>query len=406
MATAAQESVFPDHVPPELRWDNSLGEFAHDGDDPFLAVSRLHDGPDVFFARDVSQGIPGWILTRHELIQEAFVDFEHFTSQDGSGIGEMTGGALYLIPIDTDPPEQVAYRRVINPFFTPKAVNALEGAVRDTCDMLIAKFEDKGSCEFIEEFAVPFPSYIFLSLMGMPLEEAPKFLAWEAGMLRGETPEDRAAASMGVLGYLKQFIEDQRANPTSEMIDTIMHAEIDGKPLTDQELLGIFFTFYAGGLDTVYSTIGWSMRYLAMNPDLQQRLREDRELLDSAVDEFVRAFSVVSTKRKVAQDFTFHGVEMRKGETVLLPLFLAGRDPKAWDDPDIVDPERKPASVGFGSGPHLCAGRQLARREMRIALSALLSRFENIRIDPGKPYSFHTSPVYGIDELHLTWDRA
>lgn len=406
MATAVQDFTFPDHVPEKLRWDGSLGEFAHHGDDPFKAVARLHDGPDIFYARDVSQGHAGWVLTRHALISEAFVDFQHFSSKDGSGIGQMTGGDFYLIPIDTDPPEQVAYRRVINPFFTPKAVKELEGAVHDTCERLIAQFEGKGGCEFIEDFAVPFPSYIFLSLMGMPVEEAPKFLAWEQGMLRGETPQDRAAASMGVLGYLQQFIVEQRASPTSPMIDGILHAEIDGKPLTDGELLGIFFTFYAGGLDTVYSTLGWSLRYLATHPELQERLRGDPELIDKAVDEFVRAFSVVSTKRKVAQDFTFHGVEMKKGDTVLLPLFLAGRDPQAWDNPEEVDPTRRPASVGFGSGAHLCAGRQLARREMRIALKTLLTRFRNIRIDPGKPYEYHTSPVFGIDELHLVWDKA
>lgn len=405
MATVAQSSAFPDHVPPDLRWDHSLGEFAHEGDDPFLAVSRLHDGPDIFYARDMSQNYPGWVLTRHELIQEACVDFEHFSSEYGSGLDKMVGEGFRLIPIDTDPPEQVAFRRIINPFFTPKAVKALEQSVRDTCDMLIARFEDKGGCEFIEEFAVPFPSYIFLSLMGMPLEEAPKFLAWESAMLRGETLEVRAAASMGVMNYLKQFIIDQRANPTSEMIDSILHVELDGKPLTDVQLLGIFFTFYAGGLDTVYSTIGWTMRHLALHPELQRRLRDDPELINHAVDEFARCYSVVSTKRRIKKDFEFHGVEMHEGDAVLLPLFLAGRDPKAWNQPSEIDLDRRPASLAFGSGPHLCAGRQLARREMRIALETILSRFDNIRIDPAKPYAFHTSPVYGIDELHLVWDR-
>ena len=178
MATAAAAFTFPDHVPAELRWDHSLGDFAQIGndpfrDDPFTAISRLHDGPDIFYARDVSQGLPGWVLTRHDLIGEAFVDWEHFTSRNGSGINAMVGGDFHLIPIDTDPPDQIAYRRIINPFFTPKAVKALEDPVRDTCAMLIARFEDKGACEFIEDFGVPFPTYIFLSLMGMPQEQAP-----------------------------------------------------------------------------------------------------------------------------------------------------------------------------------------------------------------------------------------
>ncbi len=404
MATVAQAPLFPDYVPQELRWDHSLGEFAHEGDDPFLAVSRLHDGPDIIYSPDISQGHAGWILTRHALIQEAFVDYAHFTSEGGSGVNQMVGGDFHLIPIDTDPPDQVAYRKIINPFFTPKAVNSLEDSVRETCDMLIAKFEDKRGCEFIEDFAVPFPSYIFLSLMGMPIEEAPQFLEWEAGMLRGETPEARGAATMGVINYLNQFIIDQRAHPTSEMIDQILHAEFDGKLLTDMQLLGMFFTFYAGGLDTLYRTLGCTLRHLALKPELQQRLRENPGMIPHAVDEFARCYSVVSTKRVVKEDVIFHGVDMHKGDTVLLPLFLAGRDPQAWDKPHDIDLDRRPASLAFGSGPHLCAGRQLARRELRIALQAILSRFENIRIDPDKPYSYHTSPVYGIDELNLTWD--
>ncbi len=405
MATIAQPSVFPDHVPPELRWDRSLGQFAHEGEDPFVAVSRLHDGPEIVYSPDVSHENPGWILTRHDLIQEAFIDYGHFTSEGGSGTGAVIGDGFHLIPIDTDPPDQVAYRKIINPFFTPKAVKALEDAVTDTCEMLISKFEDKGGCEFIEDFAVPFPSYIFLSLMGMPLDEAPKFLAWEAGMLRGETSEARGAAMMGVLGYLKQFIIDQRANPTSPMIEQILQAEFKGEPLTDMQLLGIFFTFYAGGLDTVYSTLGWTLRHLALRPELQSRLRENPDLIDHAVDEFARCYSVVSTKRVVKQDFTFHGVDMRKGDIVLLPLFLAGRDPKAWENPAEIDLDRRPASLAFGSGPHLCAGRQLARREMRVALKSILSRFDNIRIAPGETYTYHTSPVFGIDSLPLVWDR-
>jgi cytochrome P450 len=272
--------------------------------------------------------------------------------------------------------------------------------------MLIEKFENDGRCEFIEDFATPFPSYIFLSLMGMPLDQAQQFLDWEKGMLRGETAQDRAAASMGVLMYLKNFITEQRANPGTELIEGVINSEFDGKPLTDGQLLGIFFTFYAGGLDTVYSTLGWTMRHLAMHPDQQDRLRDNPDLIDNAVYEFLRAFSVVSTKRKVREDFTFHGVEMKAGDTVLLPLFLGGRDPKAWDNPHEVDLDRKPSSLAFGSGPHLCAGRQLALREMRIALKAFLGRFKNIRIDESKPYSYHTSPVYGIDELHLTFDRV
>jgi cytochrome P450 len=405
MATAAALTEFPDHVPPELRWDHSLREFAHELDDPFLAVSRLHKGPDIVFARDATQERPAWIVTRHALQQEAFVDYEHFSSEGGSGLGQMLGNDLRLVPIDYDPPEQTAYRKIFNPFFTPREIKAMEGPVRETCDRLIASFVDRGGCEFIEDFAVPFPSYIFLSLVGMPIEEAPQFIKWEEGLLRGETLEDRVAAGLGVMHYLEGFIEEQRVKPSTALVKAIINANVEDRPITDMEILGILYTFYTGGLDTVYSTLGWIMRHLALDQDLQRHLRANLDLIPQAVDEFARAYSVVSTSRRVAKDIDFHGVDMREGDLVLMPLFLAGRDPQAWDNPHEIDLNRRPSALTFATGPHLCVGRHLALRELRIAVESFLTGFENIHIAPGENYAFHTSPVYGINRLPLAWKR-
>jgi cytochrome P450 len=405
MATVPELVRFPDHVPPQLRWDHSLREFAMEGGDPFLAVSRLFDGPDVFYARDATQGQPAWVITRHEHQREAFTDYQHFTSENGSSIDMLVGEPFRLAPIDYDPPEQTAFRRVINPFFTPGAVKAMVGPIRDTCDMLIARFEDRGGCEFTSEFAAPFPSYIFLSIVGMPIEEAPKFLVWENEMMRSHSLEQGAAAARAVLAYLRQFLAEQRVKPSTDFLRTLIDCELDGRAITDDEILGVLFTFYLGGLDTVYSTLGWIFRHLARDQDLQSRLRADPALIPHAVDEFARAYSVVSTSRRVASDFTFHGVEMHKGDKVVMPLFLAGRDPRAWDRPHDIDLARRPSALTFASGPHLCAGRNLARREMCLAIESFLSRFDNIHIRPGESYSYHTSPVYGVDRLPLEWTR-
>jgi len=405
MATTLTHFDFPAHVPVDLRWDHSMAEYAHEGDDPFLAVSRLHEGPDIFYARDATQGRPGWVITRHVLQQEAFVDYEHFTSEGQAGLNQLLGVEWHLAPLEYDPPAQVEFRKVINPYFTPKEINSMGDAVRETCDRLIAKFEDNGGCEFIEDFAVPFPTYIFLSLVGLPVDEAPQFLQWEASMLRAQTMEERITAHIEVMHYLQTFIQEQRKNPTNRIIDGIIKSKLGDRPITDDEVLGLLYTFYLGGLDTVYSTLGFIMRHLALYQDLQQRLRNNPELINDAVDEFCRAFSVVSTSRMVAKDFTFHGVEMKRGELVLMPLFLAGRDPMAWENPHEIDLNRKPSALAFASGPHLCVGRHLARRELRIALQSFLSRFDNIHIPRGETCSYHSSSVYGMDRLPLAWTR-
>jgi cytochrome P450 len=283
-------------------------------------------------------------------------------------------------------------------------VGELEARVREVCDSLIDKFAAKGSCEFIADFAVPFPSYIFLAVVGLPLDLAPQFLAWENALMRGETPAERVAAARAVADYLEQFVKRQRKAPDTDFLRGLDAAEIEGRRLTDEEILGMLYTLYLGGLDTVYSTLGWMLRHLAMDQALQSRLRADPSLIPAAVDELARAYSVVSTRRRVAKDFDFHGVRMREGDLVVLPLYLAGRDPQTHERPNDIVLDRHSGRLTFATGPHHCLGAHLARREMKVALETLLGRFAHIRIPEGERYAYHTGVVFGVDRLPLTWD--
>ena len=406
MATQAMPSFAPDHVPPELIWDHSLAEFNSELDDPFLAASRLLDGPEVFWARDGAQGRPGWIIARHALLREAFIDWEHFSSEGGMDLTQALGVNWNLNPVNIDPPRHTIYRNILAPFFSPKAVSHMEGTVRETCDRLIAKFEDRGSCDFVSEFAIPFPSYIFLALMGMPIEMVSQFFAWEQNLLRGTTMEERLTAGQEILAYLESHLKKQRAKPATPLMEGIMGARIDGRPLNDGEVLGMFYTFYVGGLDTVYGTISWSMRYIATRPDFQRYLRENLDQLPRAVDELLRLFSVVSTQRRVTKDFTFHGVEMRENDLVIMPIFIACRIPQAYPNPHAADLQRKTSTLAFASGPHLCLGMHLARREIRIAIETFLTRFDDIRIPEGETYAYHAGPTFNVDRLPLAWKRV
>lgn len=402
--TAAAQPRVPAHVPAQLVWDHSLEAFCHELDDPFLAASRLHAGPDIFWATDSGHGRPAWVITRHALQQEAFADYAHFSSEGGSGFEQMLNVSWRLIPLDYDPPQHSLYRMILNPFFTPAKVGELDAAIRTVCNSLIAAFETRSACEFVSEFATPFPSYIFLALMGMPIERAPQFLAWERALTHGATPGERLGAAQAVCSYLTEFVKEQRANPTTGLMQGIMSAQIEGRPLSDDEVLAMAHTFYFGGLDTVYSSLGFILRHLATHPSLQSQLRERPALLPQAVDELLRAFSVVSSRRCVTEDFDFHGVQMRRGDLVVLPLYLAGRDPQSHPNPHEIDLDRKSGRLTFASGPHHCLGAHLARREIRIALETLLSRFKNIHIPPGETYDFHSGVTFGVDRLPLAWE--
>lgn len=404
MATATAQVDIPTHVREDLIWRGSFDAFTSEGDDPFLAIARLHEGPPVIWATDSGYGRSGWVVTRHDLIAEVMIDYEAFTAERPGMIADLVGENVRLNPIEIDPPAHHGYRRLLNPHFTPKAVKEMESAVQGAARALIDKFADRGTCEFVSEFAIPYPSYMFLDLMDMPRDMVGEFIDWEDRIMRATDPMDRVAAARAVYAYLKAHRERQLADPANPLLDAMVHGEVDGRQLSYLESMGMFYVLYVGGLDTVYSTLGWIMRHLATHPELQDRLRADPELIPQAVEEFSRAFSVVTTHRQLAKDHVFHGVQMRKGDEIHLPLSLANRDPEVFADPHAIDIDRKPRHVAFGTGTHNCLGVHLAKRELRTVIAEFLARFRNIRIAPGEKYKYHSGRTFGIDYLPLVWD--
>ena len=223
--------------------------------------------------------------------------------------------------------------------------------------------------------------------------------------MRAPDPMDRVAAARAVYAYLKAHRERQLEHAGNPLLESMVHGEVDGRELSYLESMGMFYVLYVGGLDTVYSTLGWTLRHLATHPELQQRLRADPELIPQAIEEFSRAFSVVVTHRQLARDHVFHGVEMKKGEEIHLPLSLANRDPAVFENPHEVDIDRKARHIAFGTGTHNCLGVHLATRELRVVVEEFLRRFKNIRIKDGDAYRYHTGRTFGVDYLPLTWDK-
>jgi cytochrome P450 len=395
----------PDHVPEELVWDHRLNAFTSELDDPFVAAARLHEGPGIIWATEASLGKSGWVLTRHDFIRDAFLDFGHFSSTRDSSTGDVLGDMVRMIPVEVDPPEHHHYRNLLQPFFTPRHVNTYGGMVQETCDALIDRIADPGNCEFISEFAEIFPNSIFLSLMGMPQEQLPQFLEWEHQLLRSGDQADyekTQEAARFIFQYLYGFVTEQRERPDrTEFLDALLNGKIEGRPLSELEILGNCFLFYVAGLDTVYSTLGWIMRHLSRDLPLQEHLRGNPQEIPKAVDEFTRAFAVAAPHRRVTEDFDFHGVRLRKNDVVLLPTYLAARDPRVYPDPHQIDINRGARSITFATGPHTCLGVHLAKREIRTVLETFLSRFSAILPQEGKPYEYHTGGVLGVDRLPL-----
>jgi len=393
----------PNHIPESMVLDVSYEQFTMAGDDPFVTVSRLHDGPGIYWTPNIQFGEPGWLISRHDYVREAFTNWEVFSS-DYRAL-QALGITWKFNPLEFDPPEHTHYRQILSPHFSPASVQKMDAAVRASCDQLIAGFETKGGCEFISEFGELFPSYVFLDLMGMPKSKLPDFLAWERIILRSHDPQQRVGAMMEILNYLEQFLAEQQSQPGTELFQSLLSARYNHeRPLSKDDLMGMCYLLYIAGLDTIYSVVGWIFRHLAGDQTLQQRLRDNPKEIPKAVEEFLRAFGVASPTRRVRVDTNFYGAPFKAGEIIKLSTPAAGRDPTVYENPHTINIDRNARYLTFGSGPHICLGMNLARRELKTVIEAFLTRFNNIRMPQGEQYSFHTGGVFGVDRLPLIWD--
>jgi cytochrome P450 len=296
---------------------------------------------------------------------------------------------------------------LLNPLFTPAKVNELAKGVRETAIDLIDRIAGNKQCEFMEAFGRPFPITVFMRLLGLPLEQAPQFLKWEEDLLHSD-PTDiqtKANAAREIRDYLRTLAASRRADPREDLASFVVQASIDNKPLSDDEILGIYYLFFVGGLDTVAATLGFIFHWLATHPEEQASLRADPSKHTDAIEEFLRAFSVVITRRRVTTDTKVAGVEMKAGDWVTVPLMMAGLDAADYPNPLELKLDRSPnRHMAFAFGPHRCIGSNLARREFSVALVEWFARIPPFRLKAGTQPTVHGGGVFGVERLELEWD--
>ena len=398
--------------------------FRHDTDadalrDPFVTWDRLRAQHGAFLSDAADH--PVWVLARYDDIHTALQDARTFSSAiitpgyrtaAGEPEPEMFAG-LKLIPEQLDPPEHTKYRQLLNPLLTPQKVKVLAPELRARCVELIDGFAREGEVEFVEQFARRFPTTIFMGLMGLPVEEADTFLAWVADLMHGgsadgDAEENRnraAAAAMAIFGYLSELIAARRTEPTDDWVSYLLTCSIDDRPLTQEELMQISFLLYMAGLDTVAGALGYAFRHLAENPTDRRQIIERPDVVPSAVEEFLRAYAIVTTCRVVTREVELGGCPMKPGDRVVLPMAAANRDPDEFPGAADVDLRREAnRHLGFGAGPHRCLGSHLARAELAIALEEWHRRIPDYRVAPGAVLRQHVGGVAGLDGLPLVWD--
>lgn len=352
------------------------------------------------------------MVTRYEDVMWALRKPEIFSSD--MAVEMALGNERPMIPQQVDPPTQAHYRRLLDPLFSRRRSLALEPEVRRQANELIDKFIDDGGCEFNSSFAIPLPCSVFLSLFGLPYEDLDQFLAMKDGIIRPQAKTDdleemqkiKADAGASLTAYFEKEIDSREGKPRGDdLLDAFLSFELDGAKLSRNDILDICFLTLIAGLDTVTATLGCDIAFLAANSEHRQRLADDPTLIPAAVEELFRwETPVPGVPRKLKQDVTLGGMEMKEGEVVMLLLGAANLDERQFSAVDQVDFDReKNRHIAFGGGPHRCLGSHLARMEMRVALEEWHRRIPNYQIKAGE------TPTYspGIREvmyLPLVWD--
>jgi cytochrome P450 len=353
-----------------------------------------------------------WVLTRYEDILDILRRPDEFSSFPTT-ITRKIHDVARMIPIAHDPPEHTAYRRMMNPLFSPRRMRELEGQIRRTVAELLNEIGPKGRCEFMSEFAQPLPATVFILLMGWPLEDAPHFqrvardfLMGKPGASEEESDQVRVAAIMAAFDYFREIIADRRANPRDDFTTYLINEKYDGeRVLREDELLNMLLLLGIAGLHTVKSMLGYSMIYLANNPDKRAELVADPALISEAVEEILRREAPVWMSRRVCRDITVAGVEFKRDDQVLLAMTSANHDSAEFDHADELDWRRHPnRHLSFGAGPHRCIGSHLARIELGIVLEVLLEYMPGFEFDPDVPPVRHLSPGNGVLQLGLRYE--
>ena len=322
------------------------------------------------------------------------------------------GNVRPMIPLSVDPPEHVKYRKILDPLFAPKKMDAIEGDIAARVNHFIDAFADRGSCHFTDELAVPFPSAVFLGLMGLPWDELDTFLRLKEGILRpgGGTPdpEERTRiqdeTAQEIYAYFNAILDERQKHPQGDILTGFLDAEVDGERLSREEILDICFLFLIAGLDTVTDSLTCFFAYLAEHPEHRRQIVEDEAIIPRAVEELLRWESPVpGTPRVATADTEVAGCPIAAGTLVLASIGAANVDPAEFDHPFEVRFDRaENRHLGFGGGVHRCLGSHLARRELRVTLREWHRRIPDYELKPGIELEYPAG-LRTVENLELVW---
>ena len=351
-----------------------------------------------------------WLLTTYDDVTKAAHDIERFSSLEVGVIGAEEGQPDPLLPyglppISSDPPLHTWTRRLLLPWFSHTRIEEYEILTREICRRQIDGFIEEGHADAAADYAQQIPVRIIATILGVPATLSDTFTGWVRDVLEFADEKERAkSGGDAIVTYMIEQLDLRKRDPQDDLISKLAHTTHDGEAIEDGVILGMAGLVLIAGIDTTWSAIGSSLWHLAQHPEDAARLVAEPELMDSAVEEFLRVYAPVTMARMVTLDTEFHGCPMHEGDKVLMNFPAANRDPEAFDRPDEVVLDRAHnRHVAFGSGIHRCAGSNLARMELKVALEEWLRRIPEFSLADGAQVTWAGGQVRGPRSLPVVF---
>lgn len=379
---------------------------------------------------------PFWLVTRYEDVMRISKDNQNFLNNPrgivfGLKAGDMmiksiTGGSPHLVNslVALDAPIHPQYRRLTQEWFMPKSLSKLENELKALAKTTVDRWVDNGpEADFIPLVAAPYPLHVIMQILGVPEQDEQRMLFLTQQMFGGQdedlnksnmadmTPEQITQLVIGAVSDFEQYFtklaNEKRANPSDDVASIIANAKIpdengDMQYLSDRDMAGYYIIIASAGHDTTSASVAGAMMALAKDPEQFARLKADRSLLAGIVEEAIRYTSPVQHfMRTAAADIEVGGVQISKGDWIMINYVSANHDERVFENPRSFDASRSPnRHLSFGAGAHQCLGLHMARMEMKILFNELLDRIETLEL-AGEPKRSNSTFVGGLKTLPL-----
>jgi cytochrome P450 len=351
-----------------------------------------------------------WFPASHAGVSMVAKDTDTFTSRavvmgNGRPTEEDLPAPIGLAPpITSDPPFHQIARKLILPAFAPRPINALEPQIRALCTQLLDDVVGEKIVNASQSYARLIPPAVIRQMLGFPEEDTEKFIEMVHVIVEAiDLPEEeRIEQFVPVEEYFTRQIEEHQANPRDDLTTFLLNAEIGGEKLAVEHVFGTMVLILVAGIDTTWSAVGASLWHLAQHPDDLARLVNEPELMNVAIEEFLRFYAPVTMARLVKQDVEYLGCPMKEYDWILLGFPAANRDPVVFKDADkfIID-RAENRHVAFGLGIHRCIGSNLARLELRVALEEFIQRYPKFELANKDDVTWSQGQIRGPRNLPL-----